>query len=245
MGGSLPHPPIVGSHTHDHDHFGSHAHDHSSTHHGHRHVHGDNSPIVNDGLAGGQTGGTGSGPAGLSVGLSAGYPGTTGMAGQHYHPGPHEHEHHHGVNGTRDNHHDHHHAEAVLEMPGGDVYRLPSEMGGQEATPAYGQAMAADVAARNPDLGFAGGRVRGQSMVWTDPNQVTDTDSRQPKLGGQIHPGVAEVLARNREIFEPAGPLTELRQQQSRTTHGPLGHEGQAVARMRPASSSAERPRVS
>jgi hypothetical protein len=80
-------------------------------------------------------------------------------------------------------------------------------------------------------------------MTWTDPNQVTDTDSRQPKLGGQIHPGVAEVLSRHRELFEPAGPLTELRQQQSRTLLGPLGREGKAHVR-RPQGPPGEAPRV-
>jgi hypothetical protein len=128
-------------------------------------------------------------------------------------------------------------------MPGGDVYRLgPAEMGGQEPAPAYGQAMAADVAARNPDL--IGGRVGGRSYVFENPNNVTDTDSRQPARAGVLHPDVEAVLLRNRgSVSSIPGPETEVANYNAKRLFGPLGKEGSAVART-PQGPPGEMPRV-
>jgi hypothetical protein len=235
LGGSPPHPPFFGPHTHAHDHPGSHAHEH--THPDHAHVHADASgrPIVDDGLSGGATG---SKPAGMS----AGYPTTTGLAGQHFHP-DHVHEHHHGLDGLADNAHSHHHAEAP---PG---YSIPGALGygygGASADPDDDQDPAAAeadrIAAQHPYEGFTGGKIKGRSYVHQEANDVTDTDERQPRLGNVIHPGIAEVLSRHRDVFEPAGPLTELKQQRTRTLLGPLGKEGQAHVR-RPQGKAGEHP---
>jgi hypothetical protein len=233
MGGSPPHEPFFGPHSHPHDHS-SHAHPHSRPDHGHVHADASGKPIIDDdGFAGHL-------PVGAPAGLSAGYPGAS-VRGQHHHPA-HSHLHHHGhFSGLAESSHAHHHAEAPpeLEMPGGDVYKIPGEMGGGMASPADSEV--ARIAAQHPYEGFTGGMVKSRSYVYTEPNDKGATDHRQPRLGNVIHPGVAEVLARNREVFEPAGPLTELKQQRSRTLLGPLGREGRAHVR-RPQGKAGEHP---
>jgi hypothetical protein len=139
--------------------------------------------------------------------------------------------------------HAHHHAEAPpgYSIPGALGYGYGDASADPDDDQDPAAAEADRIAAQHPYEGFTGGRIKGRSYVYAEPNDEGATYHRQPRLGNVIHPGVAEVLARNREVFEPAGPLTELKQQRSRTLLGPLGRPGAAHTRL-PQGKAGEHP---
>ncbi len=225
------HAEYAGRHHHAHTHQRAHSHPHE--HHGggaehiHAHLEADdagNHPGQHHHIA-----------RLAADGAHAGFEGVHDHP--HEHAVPHVHRHRHGSMGTPDADHESHDHSALepgtddagitgglgkldfrnADMPG-TTYPSPDQLAAHDAD---------QLAARHPEY-FSGGKIKGVTHVSVQDGGHHEaapghSDSRQPALGGQIHPDVAALLDRNPGLFAPPGPQAELRQQRQRQLLGPLG----------------------